>query len=132
MRDAAKAHGRPSVGFVPLSLRRRRPCGSISVMSDVSQDDLFDAIDRTVRDLLPRAGIDGPPVDAVHLAQAAFGFRVQYAEPDDDPPGRFGPRPPRRPPPNTLVFRPDQSDESQQAVAARAVAKHLLPGSPGG
>lgn len=95
---------------------------------DFSQDDLFDAIDRAVRDLLPRAGIAEPPVDALHVARAVFGFRVEYAEPDDEPPGRFGARPRRRPGPNTLVVRPDQSDESQQAVAARAVARRMIPG----
>lgn len=97
-------------------------------MSDFSQDDLFDAIDVTVRDVLPRAGIEEPPVDALHVARAVFGFRVEYAEPGDEPPGRFGARPARRPGPNTILVRPDQSDESQHAVAARAVAKHLLPG----
>jgi len=96
-------------------------------MSDFSQEDLFDAIDHAVRDLLSRAGVEEPPVDALHVARAAFGFRVEYAEPEDEPPGRFGARPARRPPPNTILVRPDQSDESQQAVAARAVAKQLLP-----
>jgi hypothetical protein len=94
---------------------------------DFSPDDLFDAIDRTVRDLLPRAGVAGPPVDALHVARAAFGYRVEYADPEDERPGRFGPRPPRRPGPNTILLRTDQSESSQQAVAARAVAKHLVP-----
>lgn len=96
-------------------------------MSDFSQDDLFDAIDYAVRDLLPRAGIEHPPVDALHLARAVCGFRVEYVEPEDERPGRFGPRPARRPGPNTILLRSDQSEESQQAVAARAVAKQLVP-----
>ena len=94
---------------------------------DFSPDDLFEAIDRAAADLLARAGLTGPPVDALHLARAAFGFRVEYAEPEDEPPGRFGARPRRRPGPNTILVHPDQSDESQNAVAARAVAKQLLP-----
>jgi hypothetical protein len=94
---------------------------------DFSQEDLFDAIDRVIADVLPRAGVAEPPVDALHIAQAVFGFRVEYAEPDDEAPGRFGTRPRRRLGANTLLVRADQSDESQQAVAARAVAKQLLP-----
>jgi hypothetical protein len=96
-------------------------------VSEYSQEDLLDAIDRAVRDRLERAGVQGPPVDALHLAEAVCGFRIEYAEPEDERAGRFGPRPARRPGPNTLRLRTDQSDESQQAVAARAVAKHLVP-----
>ena len=39
---------------------------------DFSPDDLFEAVDRVVADLLPRAGVAGPPVDALHVAEAAF------------------------------------------------------------
>jgi hypothetical protein len=95
-------------------------------VSDFSQDDLFDAIDRSVGDLLRRAGIDEPPVDALHVARAAFGFRIEYVEPEDERPGRFGPRPTRRPAGGMIALRSDQSEESQQAVAARAVAKQLV------
>jgi hypothetical protein len=96
-------------------------------VSDFSQDDLFEAIDRSVGDLLRRVGIDEPPVDALHLARAAFGFRIEYAEPEDERQGRFGPRPARRPASGTIALRSDQSEESQQVVAARAVAKQLVP-----
>lgn len=97
-------------------------------MGDFSQDDLLEAIDRAVRTLLAGEGITQPPVDAITLAQDAFGLTVVEEEPDDEPvPGRFGPRPPRRRS-REVVLRPDQSPEAQQAVCARACAKELVPG----
>jgi predicted transcriptional regulator len=97
-------------------------------MGDFSQDDLFDAIDRAVRTLLDGEGVTDPPVDAITLAQDAFGLSVVEEEPADEPEhGRFGPRPPRRRS-REVVLRPDQSREAQQAVCARACAKELVPG----
>lgn len=97
-------------------------------MSDFTADELFDAVDHLVVALLARHGIDAPPVDAVQLAQDAFQLKVREAEPEDDEPqqGRFGPRPPRR---NSreITLRPDQSEESRQAVCARACARELVP-----
>jgi predicted transcriptional regulator len=96
-------------------------------MSDFTAEDLFEAIDRLVGELLARHGFDGPPVDAVALAQEAFELNVREADDEDDPrQGRFGPRPPRfnR---REIVLRPDQSDEARQAVCARACAKELMP-----
>jgi hypothetical protein len=101
-------------------------------MSDFTQDDLFDAVEKVVRQTLARGDVHQPPVDALDLAQHLFGFTVDYADPvddEDEEPGRYGPRPRprRRPPPDTILLRPDQSDESQQMVAARAVAGRLVP-----
>ncbi|MGL4421998.1 MAG: hypothetical protein ACRCZF_15125 [Gemmataceae bacterium] len=97
---------------------------------DVSEEDLFEAIDAAVRQLLETTEQLEPPVDAVLLVQMAFGFRIQMIEPEDEEPLEYGeePRRPRRPPPRTLVFKYDQSEESQQAMAARACAKAMLPG----
>lgn len=95
-------------------------------MFDFSQDDLFEAADKAVADALARAGFAEPPVDTLDMAESAFGFAVEYVEPDDEEP-RYGARPRRRPGPNTIALREDQSDEGQQAVAAKAVAGRLLP-----
>lgn len=97
-------------------------------MSDFTADELFEAVDRRVMRLLAQFGIDEPPVDAVRLAQEAFQLTVREALPEDDQPqqGRFGPRPPRRRG-REVTFRPDQSDESRQAVCARACARELVP-----
>jgi hypothetical protein len=95
-------------------------------MSDFTADDLFETVDRLVADVLRRAGCDRPPVDALGLAQDYFDLTVTEAEPEDDRPGRFGPRPPRRRG-REIVLRPDQSEEGRQAVGARGCAKELLP-----
>lgn len=96
-------------------------------MSDFTAEDLFDAVDRLVGDLLARHGFEEPPVDAIALAQEAFDLTVREADDEDDPrQGRFGPRPPRVRG-REVVFRPDQSEESRQAVCARACAKELIP-----
>ncbi|QEL19736.1 hypothetical protein [Limnoglobus roseus] len=96
---------------------------------DFSQDDLFDAIDKAVRDALQRGGIVEPPVDALSLAEQSFGLTIEYQEPEDeDEPRQYGAPPKKRWRPNTIILRPDQSEESQHALAARAVAKQLLPG----
>lgn len=95
---------------------------------DFSQDDLFDAIDKAVRDTLQRAGVAEPPVDALALAENAFGLAIEYQEPEENEPRQYGAPPKKRYRPNTIVLRHDQSDEAQHLLAARAVAKQLLPG----
>lgn len=98
-------------------------------MSDFTAEDLFDAIDRAVNELLARHGFEEPPVHALHLAQEAFDLTVREADDEDDhpTPGRFGPRAPRLRR-REIVLRPDQSEESRHAVCARACAKEMLPG----
>jgi predicted transcriptional regulator len=96
-------------------------------MSDFTAEDLFDAIDRLVGELLARHGCDEPPVDAVSLAQEAFDLTVREADDEDDPRhGRFGPRPPRAGR-REVVLRPDQSDEARHAACARACAREMIP-----
>jgi len=93
-------------------------------MSDFTAEDLFDAIDRIVRDLLEREGIEEPPVDAVALAQHAFHLTVTEAEEEGEP--QYGDRPPRRRS-KEIVLRMEQSEAGRNAVCARACAKELLP-----
>jgi hypothetical protein len=90
---------------------------------DFTQDDLFDTVDRSIRQVLQSAGVSQPPVDALSLAESHFGFNIEFAEPEE--PKKYGDRPKRRPSPNTIVLREDQSPESQQLLAARAIAKQL-------
>jgi predicted transcriptional regulator len=95
---------------------------------DFSPEDLFDAVDREVKAVLDRAGVVEPPVDALHVAMDQFDVEIRYAEDEEDVEmGRFGPRPPRRRSGNVLTLREDQTPESQHAMAARIVARHLLP-----
>jgi predicted transcriptional regulator len=93
---------------------------------DFSAEDLFDQIDRQVAALLAHAGATGPPVDAIDLGVTHFGLRVEFAE-DDPEERRYGDQLKRRPSPNTIVLRDDMTVESQQMLAARAIARQLLP-----
>jgi len=86
---------------------------------DFSQEDLFDAIDRLLVQLLERAGVEAPPVDALRLAEDHLGIPVEYAEPEEGPP--------RRRQSTGIVLAPHMTDEQQQTAAARAVAASLLP-----
>jgi hypothetical protein len=96
---------------------------------DFTTEELFDAIDKVVRELLDRHDTVEPPVDAVRLVEGEFDYVTREAEPEDDEPemGRFGPRPPARGRRREVVFRPDQSEEARHAACARACAKELIP-----
>ena len=94
-------------------------------MSDINSEELNDAIDRCVGDLLARHGITEPPVDALALVQEAFGYTVTFEEEEEDEP-QYGDRPKRKRP-RELVVKPTQSPGGQQMMAARACAKELVP-----
>lgn len=95
-------------------------------VSEFTSDDLFETIDRSVSDLLSKAGLTGPPVDALSLLREQFQYRIHFDEPHDAP--RYGGKPKRRAGPNELILHPDSSEENRQTLAARAVAKKLIPG----
>lgn len=98
-------------------------------MGDFTAEDLFDAADRVVAEVLALHGVPEPPVDAIVLAQEAFNLQVSEAEPDEDAvdAGRFGPRPRRFRNKREIVLRPEMSEEARQAACARACAKELIP-----
>ena len=81
-------------------------------MSDTpSRDEIHDAIDRAVRDLLDEAGIDAPPVDLARLAQ-------HLALPPRRAPkrGRAG-----------VVAKVEETAASKAWLAAHAIGLHLRP-----
>lgn len=94
---------------------------------DVSNDELFEFIDRSVRNLLQNAGVSGPAVDALELAESYFRIPVEYIDEEEAGPRRYGDAPKRSPRAGTILLRFDQSDEAKQVLAARAVARQLLP-----
>jgi hypothetical protein len=93
---------------------------------DFSAEDLDDAIDRIVQQLLERAGCEEPPVDALMLAEVHCGQRIEYVEPDDVP-QQYGDRPRPRFKPHTILLREDMTPQTMQLLAARACARILLP-----
>ncbi len=94
-------------------------------MSDFNAEELFEAIDRCVVELLAQHGIDEPPVDAVQLVQDAFRYTVTYEEEEEAEP-QYG-DPPKRRRPRELVMKHSQSPGGQQMMAARACAKEMVP-----
>ncbi|CAN5564215.1 hypothetical protein BH11PLA2_BH11PLA2_04940 [soil metagenome] len=93
---------------------------------DFTPDDLFDAIDRIVRDLLDRVNVTQPPINALGLAHDVFGFEIDYQTGHNEEP-QYGDKPRRKPGGNTIVIKDDQSEESQHNMAARSIAKRLVP-----
>jgi predicted transcriptional regulator len=91
---------------------------------DFSQDEVFETCDRLIAGLLERAGVAGPPVDALEIAEEHLGIPVTLAEPEEDQRGR--PRPRSRRPTDGIVITPHMSAEQRQAVAAQAIARDLL------
>src|SRR5262249_22070898 len=101
-----------------------RPGRSPKIM-DFSQEDLFDTADRLVAQLLERAGVAEPPVNALRIAEEHLGIPVEYVEPEEDEQGR--PRPSSRRPTAGIVLSPHMTDEQVQQAAAHGIARTLLP-----
>ncbi len=94
---------------------------------DVSPDELMDAIESVIRIELENAKVTGPSVDALELAQSYYRIPVEYQEPEDEESRRYGQAPRRRARSDAIVLRFDQSDEAQAVLAARAIARQLVP-----
>jgi hypothetical protein len=77
---------------------------------DLSREEVIAVIDRTVAELLELAGVQGPPVDALALAQRHLGLTVSFDR------GR-----------RQRESRPEPSEEQRQWIAAHAIGEHLKP-----
>ncbi|MGL6076970.1 MAG: hypothetical protein ACRC8S_22675 [Fimbriiglobus sp.] len=95
---------------------------------EFTQEELLEAIDKIVWEMLERHGVLTPPVDALALAGEEFDYDLRETDPDEEaedvPQERFGRSRVRR---KEIVVRLDQSEESRQAAGARACAKELVP-----
>jgi hypothetical protein len=81
---------------------------------DFSREEVLAAIDRMIEDLLERAGVQAPPVDAVALARRRFGLTISLDRPQRRGAGR-------RP----GLLRPEPSEERDQWAVAHEIARHL-------
>jgi hypothetical protein len=88
---------------------------------EFTTEELFEAIEKVVWEMLDRHGITEPPVDALALAQEEFDYTLREIEPDEE---QDTTRRGRR---REIVVRLDQTEESRQAAGARACAKELIP-----
>jgi hypothetical protein len=93
---------------------------------DCSQEELFEAIDRLIVGLLERAGVVGPPVDALALAEHHLGIPTQEVEPaEEDERGRRRPR--AQSSGAGIVLFLDMSEETRQKTGAIGIAQTLVP-----
>jgi predicted transcriptional regulator len=94
---------------------------------DFSAEELFEAIDRLVAGLLERAGVDTPPVDALHLAREHLGIPVtiQSNRTEGD-----GPRHSRRRTISAqggIILTADMTPTQRHKAAAEGIAQALAP-----
>jgi hypothetical protein len=82
---------------------------------DLSREEVHRAVDRLVDELLEKAGVTAPPVDALALAQRQLGLVLTL---DKGEPKRAGRR---------VALRPEPTEEGHQWAAAHAAGEHLKP-----
>jgi hypothetical protein len=87
---------------------------------DLTREEVHEAADRIVEELLEQAGLTGPPVDAVALAERHLGLGLH-------PDGARGRGPRRRSVRGEPATAPESSPEERQWLAARALGAHLTP-----
>src|SRR5262249_13527542 len=87
---------------------------------DLSREEVGNAVDRVVEELLDRAAVTAPPVDAIVLAQRHLGMTVCIAR---RPPQRG--RAQRAAGRKQIFLRPEPSVERHQWTVAHEIGEHL-------
>lgn len=87
---------------------------------DLSRDEVVEKIDESVRDLLRGAGVEGPPVDAIALAQGHLGMIVCL---DRRQQGRG--RAQRAAGRKQIFLKPEPLEERHQWTVAHEIGEHL-------
>ncbi len=83
---------------------------------DLTGAELHEAVDRVVEELLARAGVSAPPVDAVALARDHLGMTVSVGERPARRRGHDG---------NEVVLAPELGEDQRQWAVARAIGKRF-------
>jgi hypothetical protein len=89
---------------------------------DLTREDLHQAADRLVEELLAAAGVARPPVDAVDLARRHLGMIVSETA-RSEPRARAR----RGGPADVIAVSHESSEEGRQWAAAQAVGERLKP-----
>src|SRR5207302_1190745 len=89
------------------------PGAGADMREDLSREEVHRAVDRLVDELLEKAGLTAPPVDALALAQLHLGLTL--------PLDRGRPQRGRRP----TDPRPEPTEEGHQWAAAHAAGEHF-------
>jgi Zn-dependent peptidase ImmA (M78 family) len=90
-------------------------------MSDsLDREDVTSQVDRLVEELLAKAGLEGPPVDAITLAQKQLGMVVclDQRQAQRGRAQRAGGR-------SQIYLRPEPTEERHQWTVAHEIGKHL-------
>jgi Zn-dependent peptidase ImmA (M78 family) len=89
---------------------------------DLSREDVVGVVDRMVDELLDKAGIGVPPVDAIALAQRHLGMVVclDRTQPQRGRAQRHGGKP-------LIYLRPEPTEERHHWTVAHEIGEHLKP-----
>src|ERR1700730_11365052 len=89
-------------------------------MDDMPREDVVAVLDQIVQELLEQAGVEGPPVDAIALAQRHLGMSVSLDSQQRDR-GRVQ-RAGRKP---QIFLRPEPTEERHQWTVAHEIGRHF-------
>jgi Zn-dependent peptidase ImmA (M78 family) len=87
---------------------------------DLTREEVTEAVDRTVEELLGRAGVEEPPVDAIALAQRGLGMIVCLDRRQQQR-GRAQRAAGRK----QIFLRPEPTEERHQWTVAHEIGEHL-------
>jgi Zn-dependent peptidase ImmA (M78 family) len=92
------------------------------VSEDLSREEVHHAVDRVVLELLDAAGVAGPPVDAIALAQRHLGMVVclDRGQPQRGRAQRGAGR-------KQIFLRPEPTEERHQWTVAHEIGEHFKP-----
>jgi len=90
------------------------------MFEELSREEVHEAIDRAVEELLDAAGVSSPPVDAICIAQRHLGMIVciDRRQPQRGRAQRAGER-------RQIFLRPEPSEERHQWTVAHEIGEHL-------
>jgi predicted transcriptional regulator len=89
-------------------------------MDDLERDEVLETVDRAVEELLEAAGVTGPPVDAIQLAQRHLGM-VVCLDRRQQQRGRAQRALGRK----QIFLRPEPSEERHQWTVAHEIGEHV-------
>jgi Zn-dependent peptidase ImmA (M78 family) len=92
------------------------------MIENLEREEVLSVIDRMVRELIERARIVAPPVDAIALAQGHLGMTICL---DKDQPQRG--RAQRAGGKQQIYLRPEPTEERHQWTVAHEIGEHLKP-----
>lgn len=87
---------------------------------DLTREEVTEAVDQRVKELLQQAGVEGPPVDAIALAQRHLGMIVclDRRQQQRGRAQRAGGR-------KQIFLRPEPTEERHQWTVAHEIGEHL-------